>query len=290
MKASQKNLHRHVDFLTSLRPFRNYRQLDSLNRVAAYIREAFEESGLTVREQTWTVDGQIYTNVIGVYNEAGSERLVVGAHYDVCGDQPGADDNASAVAGLLESARLVCKEKPKLAYRIEFVAYCLEEPPFFGTKQMGSYIHAASLHEEQASVLGMICYEMIGYFSDEPGSQTYPTAELEQRYPSTANFIIVVGIAPHREFTERVHRLMSAKAAIDVQLVHFPESHASAGLAGLSDQRNYWTFGYPALMINDTSFIRNPHYHEPTDTIDTLDFAKMAAVVSATCQAIVKFK
>ena len=100
----------------------------------------------------------------------------------------------------------------------------------------------------------------------------------------------MVGIAPHREFTERVHRLMSAKADIDVQVVHFPESHASAGLAGLSDQRNYWAFGYPALMINDTSFIRNPHYHEPTDTIDTLDFVKMAAVVSATCQAIVKFK
>ena len=166
----------------------------------------------------------------------------------------------------------------------------MEEPPFFGTKQMGSYIHAASLHAEQASVLGMICYEMIGYFSDEPGSQTYPTEELERRYPSTANFIIVVGIESHREFTEQVHRLMAAKADIDVQVVHFPESHASAGLAGLSDQRNYWAFGYPALMINDTSFIRNPHYHEPTDTIDTLDFAKMAAVVSAACQAIVKFK
>lgn len=290
MNTSKKNLHRHVDFLTSLRPFRNYRQLDSLNRVAEYIREAFENYGLAVREQTWTVDGQTYTNVIGVYNASQPERLVVGAHYDVCGDQPGADDNASSVAGLLESARLICKEKPKLAYSIEFVAYCLEEPPFFGTKQMGSYIHAASLHEEQAAVLGMICYGMIGYFSDEPGSQTYPSPELERGYPSTANFIIVVGIEPHREFTERVHRLMAAKADIDVQVVHFPESHASAGLAGLSDQRNYWTFGYPALMINDTSFIRNPHYHEPTDTIDTLDFVKMAAVVSAACQAIVKFK
>jgi Zn-dependent M28 family amino/carboxypeptidase len=290
MKVSQENLYRHVEFLTSLRPYRNYQQLDSLNRVAAYIRQSFEESGLAVREQTWMVGGQTYTNVIGVYNEAASEILVVGAHYDVCGDQPGADDNASAVAGLLESALWVGKKKPKLDYRIEFVAYCLEEPPFFGTQQMGSYIHAASLHAEQVSVLGMICYEMIGYFSDAPGSQTYPSEELEQRYPSTANFIIVVGIERYREFTERVHRLMAVKAAIDVQVVHFPESHASAGLAGLSDQRNYWAFGYPALMINDTSFIRNPHYHEPTDTIDTLDFAKMAAVVSAACQALVKLK
>ena len=290
MNASQENLYRDVEFLTSLRPYRNYQQLESLNRVAQYIRQVFEDLGLAVREQTWTVDGQTYTNVIGVYNESKPEVLVVGAHYDVCGDQPGADDNASAVAGLLESARLVSKQKPKLDYSIEFVAYCLEEPPFFGTKQMGSYIHAASLFEAKSAVLGMICYEMIGYFSDEPDSQRYPSEDLAARYPSTANFIIVVGIEPHREFTERVHRLMSVKADIDVQLVHFPESHASAGLAGLSDQRNYWAFGYPALMINDTSFIRNPHYHEPTDTIDTLDFAKMAAVVSATFQALVNFK
>jgi Zn-dependent M28 family amino/carboxypeptidase len=290
MNASQENLYRDVEFLTSLRPYRNYQQLESLNRVAQYIRQVFEELGLAVREQTWTVDGQSYTNVIGVYNESKPEVLVVGAHYDVCGDQPGADDNASAVAGLLESARLVSKQKPKLDYSIEFVAYCLEEPPFFGTKQMGSYIHAASLFDAKAAVLGMICYEMIGYFSDESDSQRYPSEDLAARYPSTANFIIVVGIEPHREFTTRVHRLMAEKARIDVQVIHFPAEHANSGLAGLSDQRNYWTFGYPALMINDTSFIRNPHYHERSDTIDTLDFVNMAAVVTAAYRALVHFK
>jgi hypothetical protein len=155
---------------------------------------------------------------------------------------------------------------------------------------MGSYIHAASLFEANAAVLGMICYEMIGYFSDEPDSQDYPSEDLAERYPSTANFIIVVGIESHRAFNSRVHRLMSEKADIDVQVVHFPESHASQGLAGLSDQRNYWTFGYPALMINDTSFIRNPHYHKVTDTIDTLDFAKMAAVVNAAYRALVQIQ
>jgi len=290
MNASQKNLHRDVNFLTSLRPYRNYEQLESLNRVAQYIRQVFEDCGLAVREQTWVVDGQTYTNVIGVYNESQAERLVVGAHYDVCGDQPGADDNASAVAGLLESARMVSKQKPKLTYSIEFVAYCLEEPPFFGTTQMGSYIHAASLYEEKAAVLGMICYEMIGYFSDEPDSQPYPSEDLAARYPSTANFIIVVGIESHREFNTRVHRLMSEQVSIDVQVIHFPAEHATSGLAGLSDQRNYWTFGYPALMINDTSFIRNPHYHKQSDTIDTLDFDKMAAVVTAAYRALVSIK
>ena len=103
-----------------------------------------------------------------------NQRLIVGAHYDVCMDTPGADDNASAVAGMIETARLLIDENPQLDYCVEFVAYANEEPPFFGSDKMGSYIHAHSLNENHIDVLGMICYEMIGYFSDEPGSQEIP--------------------------------------------------------------------------------------------------------------------
>nr|GFC84151.1 hypothetical protein [Tanacetum cinerariifolium] len=113
------------------------------------------------------------------------------AHYDVCGEQPGADDNASAVAGLLETARLLQSQAATLRHRIDFVAYSLEEPPFFGTEYMGSAVHAQSLHDAGARVRAMLCYEMIGYFSDEPGSQQFPDAALAARYPSTGNFIIV---------------------------------------------------------------------------------------------------
>jgi Zn-dependent M28 family amino/carboxypeptidase len=229
------------------------------------------------------VQGNEYTNVIASYNSAKVKRLIVGAHYDVCGDQPGADDNASAVAGLLECARLVFKHQPELEYRIDFVAYCLEEPPFFGLESMGSYVHAKSLHDNKVDVIGMISLEMIGYFSDEPNSQPYPSPELARQYPDKANYIIVVGIEKYAAFNRKVHALMTSGSAIDVQIINFPTGE---GLAGLSDQRSYWKFGYNALMINDTAFIRNPNYHMPTDTIDTLDFKKMTAVIDSTYRAI----
>jgi Zn-dependent M28 family amino/carboxypeptidase len=283
MKANQQRLYQDVEFLTSLRPFRNYQNPESLERVVEYLEEEFKKIGATPKRQTWLASGNEYSNIIASYNPSATRRLVVGAHYDVAGEQPGADDNASAVAGLLETARLVYANQPALDYRIDFVAYCLEEPPFFGTEWMGSFVHARSLHEQRAEVLGMLCYEMIGYFSDAPHSQRYPSPELAKRYPHTANFIVVVGLDPYAAFAQQVHGLMADESAIDVQVITFPDPN---GLAGLSDQRNYWNFGYPALMINDTSFIRNPHYHQPSDTIETLDFEKMTAVVDSAYRAV----
>ena len=284
MKANTSRLYEDVRFLTELRPFRNYQNLASLAQVVDYIKNEFEQAGLEVQYQKWNAAGNEYTNVIGVYNGHKSKRLIVGAHYDVCGEQPGADDNASAVAGLLESARLIGENKPDLDYAIEFVAYCLEEPPFFGTTEMGSYVHAKSLFDNKVDVIGMICYEMIGYFSDEPNSQTYPSMDLASHYPSTANFIIVVGIEEFDTFNKQVRNLMAAKAGIDVQVISF---ETGGDLAGMSDQRNYWKFGYKALMINDTSFVRNPHYHMSSDTIDTLDFPKMTEVITGAYHAMI---
>jgi hypothetical protein len=283
MKASQDQLYKHVAFLTSLQPARNYRNASSLDQTVQYIETELEAVGAVTERQTWTTDNREFTNVIASYNPGKSRRLIVGAHYDVCGDQPGADDNASAVAGLMEIVRMIFTQKPALDYRIDFVAYCLEEPPFFATQAMGSYIHARSLHQKKVDVIGMISLEMIGYFSDVPNSQPFPSPELAKIYPHTANFIIVVGIERFRQFNEQVHCLMAQNSGIDVQVIHFPSSD---GLASLSDQRNYWPFGYPALMINDTSFIRNPHYHSQTDTIDTLDFPKMTEVVNSAYRAI----
>jgi Zn-dependent M28 family amino/carboxypeptidase len=201
----------------------------------------------------------------------------------VCGEQPGADDNASAVAGLLETARLLQPQAATLKRRIDFVAYSLEEPPFFATEHMGSAVHAQSLHAEKARVRAMLCYEMIGYFSDAPGSQQFPDAALAAQYPSTGNFIIVVGKQGQEALTQQVQTLMRAHSTIDVQRINLPTSQR---LAGLSDHRNYWHYGYEAVMINDTSFLRNPHYHEATDTIDTLDFERMAQVVNGVFGAL----
>ncbi len=283
MEADKKRVYGDVHFLTSLRPYRNFRNTVSLDKTAEYIAEEFKKIGAAPQFQKWEVESRVYKNVIASYNQEKFRRLVVGAHYDVAGDQPGADDNASAVAGLLEVARMVFKARPQLDYRIDFVAYCLEEPPFFATNSMGSYIHAKSLHDQKADVIGMICFEMIGYFSDEPNSQALSSPELAKIYPHTANFIIVVGIQQYAEFNTRVHGLMSKDAGIDVQVIQFP---SGSGLAGLSDQRSYWRFNYPALMINDTSFIRNPHYHKNSDTIDTLDFDKMTEVINCSYKAV----
>lgn len=148
---------------------------------------------------------------------------------------------------------------------------------------MGSYVHAKSLYDRKVEVIGMICYEMIGYFSDEPESQPFPSPELAKLYPHVANFIIVVGIEEHVDFNNKIHQLMSERSGIDVQVISFPSGQ---GLAGLSDHRSYWKFGYKALMINDTSFIRNPHYHQKSDTIETLDFEKMTEVINSAYRAI----
>ena len=282
--ASVQKLYNHVDFLTGIKPYRNYQNSAALEKASDYIKRHFEEFGLHTQLQSWKAEGNTYENVIARYQPEKIRKLIVGAHYDVCGDQPGADDNASAVAGLLETARLIAEKRPTLDYGIEFVSYCLEEPPFFGTDKMGSYIHAESLYQTNSQVIGMICYEMIGYFSDEPGSQGFPFSGLENIYPSTANFIMVVGVEDCSDFNHKIFHYMSKDSKIDVQFIEFPDK---GGLASMSDQMSYWKFGYDALMINDTSFMRNPNYHLKSDTIDTLDFDKMSEVINSCYQAIV---
>lgn len=284
--AKKSRLVRDLEFLTDIRPFRNFQNLGTLNRVADHIRDAFEAAGLETRFQHWTVAGRIYTNVVGVYNPCANRRLIVGAHYDVCGDQPGADDNASGVAGLLELARLVAARQPELPYSIEFVAYCLEEPPFFASDEMGSYIHAKSLKDENANVIGMICLDMIGYYDDTPGSQQVPDLIGLDSPTNTADFIALAGIIPHAGFSRRVFDGMNTQNGIRVVHHDFP---TSGGLAGMSDQLNYWKFGYPAVMVNNTAFFRSPHYHRTTDTIDTLNFEKMSHVVTGLYLACIGF-
>jgi Zn-dependent M28 family amino/carboxypeptidase len=277
MRADKNRLYNDVKALTSIRPARHYLNLQSLDKAAAYILDEFAKLGWSAEYQHYEADGRVYKNVIASYNASKKERLIIGAHYDVCGDQPGADDNASGVAGLLETARMMQEQSLKLDYRIDFVAYSLEEPPYFTTSSMGSAVHAKYLHDQRIKVKGMICYEMIGYFSDEPGSQNYPDESFRKIYPDKGNFVIIVGREGEEEFVQQAKKLMNDASPIDVQTISLPQQHP---LAGLSDHRNYWKYGYKAIMIDDTSFLRNPHYHERSDTIDTLDFDKMAEVVT----------
>jgi len=260
--------------LTQTENSRNYQQVEVLNAVAAYIFAELKVVCDTVTYQPFTVAGQTYYNVIGSMGIENTERIVIGAHYDVSGEQEGADDNASGVVGMLELARLLSKEK--LKNRIDFVAYSLEEPPFFGTKQMGSYIHAKSLADSGISLKGMICLEMIGYFSNERKSQRYPLPFLKLFYGSRGNYITVVRKFGGGKFSKQIFKGMKKQNLIRTKSFKGPESFQGVDF---SDHRNYWHFGYPAVMVTNTAFYRNPNYHKPSDRLETLNKEKMCRVI-----------
>ncbi len=264
---------------------RNHENIESLNEVAKYILGVFEEYADTSYYQAFKVEGKEYRNIIGVFGEQNARTIVIGAHYDVCEDQDGADDNASGVVGLLELAKLL--KGQELKYRIEMVAYTLEEPPYFGTKSMGSYIHASSLHEDQTEVYGMVCLEMIGYFDDEKKSQDYPTGILSLFYGSRGNYITLVNKMSKGKFSRKFNRSFKRQKLIRTKKFSAPPS-----LPGIdfSDHRNYWEFGYSALMITDTAFYRNKNYHEETDTLDTLDLYKMSKVIESVYHSILNLR
>ena len=277
VKSDSSSLMADVAYLASLTPSRNAQNVASLKRAASYIKERFAETGCKVSEQKFHVQGNEYTNIICSFGRRSAPRVVIGAHYDVhSDDNPGADDNASGVAAILEIARLVTAEKPNLNHRLDLVAFTLEELPNFRETTMGSYIHAESLAKANADVKLMISVEMIGYFTDEPNSQQYPLAWLRWFYPDRGNFIGVVGLAFDRTIVARAKKLMMASSPLPVYSINAPRFIPAIDF---SDHRNYWQLGFPALMVTDTSFLRNPNYHRPTDSVNTLDFQRMSYVV-----------
>ncbi|WP_066836216.1 M28 family peptidase [Rufibacter ruber] len=283
MPVQRDRLYQDVHYLTTLHPPRSIGHPASLRKAAAYVEQEFCKLSGRVSKQGLH---QGFENIMLSAGPEKGERVIVGAHYDVCGDTPGADDNASAVAGLLELARVLHEEQPELKHRIDFVAFNFEEPPYFATEIMGSAVHAASLKRDEVDVRLMLCLEMIGYFTDKPNSQEFQHASMKKMYPTTGNFIVVVGRQGQEKTVQRVQQFMKEHSRVDVQSIAAPPDLPGVSL---SDHRNYWAHGYQAVMINDTSFLRNPHYHQKTDTIDTLDFNRMAEVVKGVYAAMLNF-
>lgn len=281
LPASPDRLETHVRTLAETFVPRDAAHPGMLDRVANYIRTHFEAATDHVADQPYDVDAATYRNVCARFGPQRGASIVVGAHYDAAGPYPGADDNASGVAGLLELARCFGAEPPPVP--LELVAYPLEEPPFFGTRAMGSAVHARSLRRRGVDVRAMMALEMIGYFTDAPDSQRVPLFLLRPFYPSTGNFIAVVGSLFQRRLVRVVREAMRDGAPLPVHSINAPR--LLPGVA-LSDHRNYWDAGYPAVMITDTAFYRNPHYHTPADTPDTLDYPRMAMVVEGVCAAV----
>ena len=279
----ENQLYYSVQKLTGISPSRNYQNIASLNKAADFIRNELLKYGYSPVEQKYHISGREYKNIIATYGPETAPRFIVGAHYDVCGEQPGADDNASGIAGLLSLAELFKKRAPKIGFRIDFVAYTLEEPPFFRTEGMGSFIHAKSLHDNKVNILGMLSLEMIGFYSDAAKSQAYPLPLMKLFYPSKGNFIGVVG--NFASFGLVRHFRNSVKLfSVDVESLSAPSFLIGVDF---SDHMNYWKFGYHAIMITDTSFFRNPHNHSRSYTIDTLNFEKMKEVIKGVYWALI---
>ena len=265
---------------------RNYQNVTNLNKSAAYIKDHFEKAGASsISYQRYSIQGNEYVNVIAIFGSNNKERLIIGAHYDSFGNTPGADDNASGVAGLIELAYLFGKYP--VSESVELVAYTLEEPPFFGTQFMGSAHHAKTLVEQEISVSLMICLEMIGYYTDQPGSQGFPYKILRLFYPDRGDFLAVVGRLDQRRYIKQIKGFMKGSTDLPIYSISVPS--AVPGI-DFSDHRNYWHHNLPAVMITDTAFYRNKAYHETGDTIDRLNFKKMAQAVISVYEAVYNFQ
>ncbi|MEM7015670.1 MAG: M28 family peptidase [Verrucomicrobiota bacterium] len=258
---------------------RSFRDPENLDAAAEYIAEHFRQGGAQTSFQPVPTPRREYRNVIGVINPGAGRKLVIGAHYDAYHGTPGADDNATGVAGLIELAHLFSRSE--LNREVELVAYTLEEPPFFGSGLMGSHVHAENSTDVEAAII----LEMIGYFDDSWGSQDYPTLILHLMYPSRGNFVVVASDLDHRSLTKDFKVGMKGATELPVYSINAPSS-----LPGIdfSDHRNYWKFDIPAVMITDTAFYRNKQYHQIRDNAKRLDYDRMAMVVIGVYEAVMQ--
>ncbi len=282
MSELASRLRRHVVTLALGIGERHVGRPQSLHAAEAYIAGEFAAIGYEVARQTYVAEGVASSNLeVSVPGGLrGAEIVLAGAHYDTVPGSPGADDNASGVAALIEIARALhdapCERTVKL------VAFVNEEPPFFYWGEMGSRVYARAARARGDDIRVMLSLEMLGCYSDAPGSQAYPPL-LRFFYPKAGNFIGFVSNLRSRRALREVVRAF--KSATD-----FPcESLASPALVpgvSWSDQLSFWREGYRAVMVTDTAFYRYPHYHRATDTPEKLDYARMARVVEGLAGAL----
>lgn len=283
--ADTARIVQHMTLITKTEKPRNYKELDQLNAIADYILEEFSNYSDSAYFQEYKVADHIYKNVVCSFGPKEAKTVVVGAHYDVCLDQEGADDNASGVVGLLELARLL--KDQQLNYRIELVAYTLEEPPFFRSEYMGSFIHAQSLDQTKTDVYGMVCLEMIGYFSNKPKSQEYPIGIMSLFYGKKGNYITMIKKTNAGKFARKFSSSYKKKKMIRTKRFTGPQSIQGIDF---SDHLNYWKFGFSAVMVTDTAFYRNRNYHQKSDKMETLDFYRMSKVIDGVFSVLLSLK
>ncbi len=269
-------LRRHVSALAGRIGERSLVRGDGLDQAERYIIQAFEAAGLGVLRETYKYGDRTVANLVAELTDHPGDRppVIVGAHYDTVPGTPGADDNASAVAVMLELAGLVARNSPKAPVR--FVAFTGEEPPTFNTELQGSRVFVRRLKAAGGRVAGAIILEMVGFTS---AVQHYPSPIGWLGYPKTGDFIGVVGNRASRGFGARVLAGMRQNATLPVESLFVWFNGGPLPATRLSDHAAFWDGGIPALMLTDTAFFRNPNYHRPGDRPETLDYGFMAALV-----------
>jgi Zn-dependent M28 family amino/carboxypeptidase len=276
------NLKRHVEELAGRIGERNVWRPHTMAATARYIRQTLEDTGYLVSAQPFASRGQTVANIEAILpgHGAANEIIVVGAHYDTVVGSPGADDNASGVAALLELARLLAGSM--LLRTVRFVAFANEEAPFFYGDEMGSNLYVARAQARGERIEAMLSLETLGYFTAQPGSQQYPFP-FSLFYPNTGNFIGFVGNLSSRPLVRKAVATFRASTAFPAEGVAAP-----SGIEGIhwSDHWSFWEAGYPAIMVTDTAPFRYPYYHTAIDTPGQLDYTGLARVTGGLVEVV----
>ncbi len=281
-----RSLRQHVDRMAGLIGPRHLGKPQTIRSTTKFLEHELAVRGAKVTHESYIASGQEVSNLIVEWRgiERPDEILIIGAHYDTVPSTPGADDNASAVAVLLEIIGRLTGEK--FDRTVRFVFFPCEEPPHFHLGEMGSQIHSCRCRTQEENVIGMLCLEMLGFFTDAPDSQKLPPGIpkcLHWLFPRKGNFLAAVANPASTLLLMRFRQGFKRASTFPLFTIPLPEKIREIRL---SDHSNFWDQGFPALMLTDTSFLRNPHYHQPSDLPETLDYERMADLTIGICGAI----
>jgi Zn-dependent M28 family amino/carboxypeptidase len=294
LHETQARLRQHLQVLTVDIGERSVLFPGNLRKTAEYIRDFYRSMGLEARLEPYSYHGFEVANVIAEISlgRNPAKRILIGAHYDSVAGTVGADDNASAVAVQLETARQLAllEGQAGLDLVVVLVSFALEEPPVYGTRFMGSRVYAEQARRRNEPIDGMLCLEMVGYACAEPGCQSYPFPLMFFGYPKEGNFIGVVGNFDSRDLTRSLFDSFRDNSGLPAIKLTVPFNGWIMPAVRLSDHASFWDEGFPAVMITDSAFYRNPHYHLASDRMDTLDYRFMAELVRSLAMFLVQHR
>lgn len=283
--ATEARLRDHLKALTVDIGERSVLAPENLKKAAGYIRDFYRGIGLPARLEPYDYQGLEVANVVAEIQLSPnpSRRILIGAHYDSVAGTVGADDNASAVAVQLETARQVMMLNGGQAFdsAVVLVSFALEEPPAYGTPYMGSRIYAEQARRRNEPIDAMLCLEMVGYTCRHPGCQSYPFPLMFFGYPKEGNFIGIVGNFKSRALACGIFESFGKNPDLPVIKLTVPLNGWILPAVRLSDHASFWDAGFKAVMITDSAFYRNPHYHLPSDRPESLDYRFMAELVQS---------